>query len=542
MHDARLDTMRTLVPLTIATLQLAFWLVGGLVAGAASTWAATRLPLRALRRHPHAHWTERARLVWPIRKGMSVACASTAAAVCTHAWLSSASSFTLEPAVAVPTAFVGVYLGAFLVRRRVSAETRSRPAPLRTDLRHDGLTWILLAPHWALVLAILWLVGTEFEARDLVFLAIGALVHAPVAFLGGLPIAKRLGLAMPASARLQRIVEQASRDAGIPFSACWEIDWSMANAFAYPWSRELVFTQALVRALDDEEIRGVALHELGHVGEDLPTRLTRSAAVLAIFPLCGVGLVLDRFGPMASLGVLALSLGVPAVAMRRLQRFEARADEFATRVTGDPARYARALETVYRTNLIPAVLSGRKTHPDLHDRMAGAADGPADPRPAPPSRRAVEAASGVALVVGFVFATGMNIAWRALEPAWRLDPTALAHRAVALRRGDELFAIASRHASSDPDYAIRLMVALAERTPEDHDAAAYSATLLSGQGRCDEARSALAAARARAASERVERCSWLTGAVEAVELACSSATRPATRRNAEARLPESAGP
>src|SRR4029077_18889578 len=70
------------------------------------------------------------------------------------------------------------------------------------------------------------------------------------------------------------------------------------------------------------------------------------------------------------------------------------------------AAYARALEHLYRLNLLP-VVSGLKcqTHPDLYDRLVSCGVQPEYPRPPAPSRRRMLAAL-VVMLAPLPFITG----------------------------------------------------------------------------------------------------------------------------------------
>jgi len=66
---------------------------------------------------------------------------------------------------------------------------------------------------------------------------------------------------------------------------------------------------------------------------------------------------------------------------------ERRADAMATVHEGpSPGTYARALERLYQINQMPAVMPGKRTHPNLYDRLLAAGVTPAYPRPAAPAR------------------------------------------------------------------------------------------------------------------------------------------------------------
>jgi Zn-dependent protease with chaperone function len=98
--------------------------------------------------------------------------------------------------------------------------------------------------------------------------------------------------------------------------------------------------------------------------------------------------------PMSSLGEMGTSafwllligvLIVWLVGIRVSRRMETRADKIAVENQADAAVYARALERLYQTNQMPAVMPKRssKIHPDLYDRMIAAGVTPDYPKPAP---------------------------------------------------------------------------------------------------------------------------------------------------------------
>jgi hypothetical protein len=64
---------------------------------------------------------------------------------------------------------------------------------------------------------------------------------------------------------------------------------------------------------------------------------------------------------------------------------ETRADKIAVENQVDAAVYARALERLYLTNQMPAVMLRRSSriHPDLYDHMIAAGVTPDYPRPEP---------------------------------------------------------------------------------------------------------------------------------------------------------------
>jgi hypothetical protein len=86
---------------------------------------------------------------------------------------------------------------------------------------------------------------------------------------------------------------------------------------------------------------------------------------------------------------------------------EERADKAGKAHEGEPGVYARALEKLYRSNLMPAVMrQKRAVHPHLYDRMLEAGVTPEFPRPKPPSRMMSLLAHGFTATVALLGAWG----------------------------------------------------------------------------------------------------------------------------------------
>ena len=82
--------------------------------------------------------------------------------------------------------------------------------------------------------------------------------------------------------KLYRIVENLSIGAGVPTPKVYLIDDSAINAFATgrdPKHASIVFTTGAVDRLEDEELEGVAAHELSHI-KNFDTRLMVIVVVL----------------------------------------------------------------------------------------------------------------------------------------------------------------------------------------------------------------------------------------------------------------------
>jgi len=198
--------------------------------------------------------------------------------------------------------------------------------------------------------------------------------------------------------QVQRVVQAAARRVGQTPRHTWVLETAVANAFALPITQEILITRRLLEILDESELEGIVHHELGHLQE-------RSAGWLRLVPFFGAVLL----GPIAyktikvaalifSPSDIALShvlqlLGMIVIlliffgALRFVRRFQQKAEHDADHVAehaGDPTLYARALEKLYRANLLPAAVKGG-VHPSLFDRMQSAGVTPEWPKPAVPS-------------------------------------------------------------------------------------------------------------------------------------------------------------
>jgi Zn-dependent protease with chaperone function len=203
----------------------------------------------------------------------------------------------------------------------------------------------------------------------------------------GVQLLRLLRLLKSAPEHLNALVGEISQKMGGPVRATWVLSTHLSNAVALPLTRQLIFTDKLLSTHPDAEIKAICAHELGHLNEPRKVILVRAFVALSFFPLVFIN-------PMNSIkGVVNVFLLLPVVVlllalvgMRVSRRMEKRADKIAIESEHvDREAYARALERLYRTNQMPAVMPRRsnKIHPDLYDRMLAAGVTPDFPKPAP---------------------------------------------------------------------------------------------------------------------------------------------------------------
>jgi Zn-dependent protease with chaperone function len=182
-----------------------------------------------------------------------------------------------------------------------------------------------------------------------------------------------------------------------------KMDLPMANAFAFPWTKDLGFTSATLTTLNDEELQSVISHELGHLRESLPTRWSRLTGLLSISTIGLAPAACIDGQPLVALGLFAGYICISRLAAWIHKRLEISADQHARNAESEDGVYARALEKIHKVSLIPAVLHSRSSYPSLYDRMTHAGVSPDFPRPAPPGRMLPMVCGGFATILFFLF-------------------------------------------------------------------------------------------------------------------------------------------
>ncbi len=155
------------------------------------------------------------------------------------------------------------------------------------------------------------------------------------------------------------MIEQLSRQAGLPMPKVYVIDNPQPNAFATgrnPENAAVAATTGLLRSLSHEEIAAVMAHELGHVKNRDTLTMTITATIagaismLANFALFFGGGSRDNNNPLGAIGVIVAALVAPLAAMlvqmavSRTREYSA--DRAAAEITGQPAWLASALAKI----------------------------------------------------------------------------------------------------------------------------------------------------------------------------------------------------
>jgi Zn-dependent protease with chaperone function len=337
------------------------------VSALASWWLRRKLPDPA-----HHHWTERARLSWPLRTQMGAVMLSLPMVAVVSCVLL-LGPVSRPHAGFVPLAVIASVAVAMPASRKFNQALLGCEISRRRWIASAVAVVLGIAAYLALPAGLLLsFVGTS-PVLAWVLVADGLIAPLLVARGDILAVYRLLGLLEVAPNRLVRAVDAAAKRTGVRLKSIHLLRWHLANAAAFPWGRQVLFTDTALDVLDDEQLAAVAAHELAHVSEPrwaLAIRLI-GPMLLVSAPFVAPMMLERRIGLGPGLLVVAAILVVLLVPYRRFaRRMEERADKIAHAAIPDARAYAAALERLYERSLIPMVRrSRREAHPDLYDRM-----------------------------------------------------------------------------------------------------------------------------------------------------------------------------
>jgi Zn-dependent protease with chaperone function len=348
---------------------------------AAVTFVTNWLALIPWRRNRDKHWTEQARLLFPVRRAGSASVWSVPGIIALLAvvW-SRHSSFWIFTGLG---AAIGAVIGNFSLDHEIFPWI-----PQRTLWRWTVINCVTRLFTWMAFIGILLWMPDRFGWRA--FALGGGIII--LWFLwtweGAIWFWRGLGLLKAAPERLTGIVTEASTRMRIPFREVLVLDAPLAQAYAVPNTGRLLFTERIMEVTPDDELGAICSHELAHLAEPWTARYSRYIRMLPLLPWMFLKPLSYLMGPPGTLVATGLTSVITARIFKHISRkLESRADGMAKANESDTGAYARGLIRLYENNLIPAV-HAKATHPSLYDRVLAAGITPDFPRPASASNMA----------------------------------------------------------------------------------------------------------------------------------------------------------
>ncbi|TNE43574.1 MAG: hypothetical protein EP343_32680 [Deltaproteobacteria bacterium] len=403
-----LDAIRQLLPSWFVWLPSVVYLVLIALVVVLSIQMGLYLTLRAYHKEAPEHWADRARLLHPAR--MLAASSPFWLAV----FLSIPSFLFVSPLHPMPAGlfttlvFVVAYGVGFRQFHRLDQRLRGQHLSMWQRLKYTLSFLMVMYPHILIAIFLgLFLMTREQNGQWFGFVVWGT-VGMLVAISGAsLWLLRWAGALLPAPTSLQNVVTRSSQQTNVHPHSVWVLPSTMSNAFALPFSHQLLFTQPMLEQLSDKELEAITAHELSHLSESWKVRLVRMGLGLvfgAWFMVVPFWVWREEYGfiLLSALGLFVIAL----VGNTLFRSMEEQADEAGQEQEGEEGVYARALEKIYQYNLMPAVTGRKSVHPDLYDRMTHAGVEPSFPKPKPPSFRAMWGARVLGLVLAFGFLVG----------------------------------------------------------------------------------------------------------------------------------------
>ena len=338
-----------------------------------TNWLAL-IPWRKARKE---HWTEQARLCFPVRVASNANFWVLPAVVtifCVLIFPDNTPNWGLLALVAA----IGVVAGTIPMEREVFPRVGCHDL-----LRQMAFGCLIRLLVWFVFLMAGALMPPDFNLQALAISILALVVCAFWNQTGWVLLGRKLGLLVPAPERLRKIAQETSTAMNVPFKQLWLMKISFAQGAALPASGVLLFSERLLELLSDHEIATICAHELGHLSERRHQYFSRYVIWFGLLPWILVRPMIHTFGAMGFF-LLGFNTLFTTLLYRSIsRRLEVRADSIAKTNEPDEGTYAWALLRLHEDNLIPAVLArNRATHPHLYDRLVAAGFAPDFPRPA----------------------------------------------------------------------------------------------------------------------------------------------------------------
>jgi Zn-dependent protease with chaperone function len=226
-----------------------------------------------------AHWTERARLLFPVRvtAGVNIFLIPGMLSQLHLALFPELARWWVSDAIA---SFLGAVLGCYYLDREMFPQLNVTEWALQVIVGW-GIRFFVFLP--AVVAGLL--MPIDVDLTTLFITAAYLAVH--FANQGGMLIRclRLVKILKPPAVRLKAIVNDVAARADVSVRATWQVGGIMANAFAFPATRELAFSDRLLEICNDEEISAICAHEIAHIGESNVVLIGRLIGSLYLLPL-----------------------------------------------------------------------------------------------------------------------------------------------------------------------------------------------------------------------------------------------------------------
>jgi Zn-dependent protease with chaperone function len=380
------------------------YILGCFLASALLMTALNWLASRKWRRASAEHWTERARLLYPVRV--------------TAVW-----SLMMLPAIAMLLAltqpetralwiwfgvagFIGALLGCYPLDRRILPEFTFRSWLAQTAIGW-GTRIFVLAPF---IIAVA-LAPPEWNVRMAVIAIVFGVWHLWNSVGGLIGLWTWLGILKPVPDSARRLMQESFDRLSVTPRSLLFFESPFLLAFAVPFRNALIFTRGLLEKCTPGELNAICLHELAHLKEDWRTLAQRVLSSFAIFPLIFVRPAIATWGMSGLIPLYAVLLSLLFISRRVGRKGEVRADQIAAEHQSDEGAYSHALLKLYSVNQMPAVMIGkRQIHPHLYDRMMAAGVTPDFDRPRAP------AFASWTVLIPIVLVIGVGAYWELVSP------------------------------------------------------------------------------------------------------------------------------
>lgn len=231
-------------------------------------------------------------------------------------------------------------------------------------------TWGLLTLFFGFILAVGYVLSVFLEMPGIM---IGAGFMSIFSSVGTYWFSDKIALSMAGAkpvtkethGELYSMVDNLAIAAGLPTPKVYMIQDGAMNAFATgrnPENSVIAFTEGIVQALDKEELRGVAAHEMSHIANrdmligTIAVVLASAIAMVGRLARGGMGGEINRVGdnrggnPLRVIFAIGLLVLAPILAqllrMAVSRKREYLADASGAMLTGNPEGLASALEKI----------------------------------------------------------------------------------------------------------------------------------------------------------------------------------------------------